>query len=91
MASLVRFGKRLLFSNPDAMERKNVTVRMSGDNGVTWKVKRSVEPGPSGYSDLAVLPDGTILLLYERSNTALTLARFNLKWLRSDPSDRKIK
>lgn len=44
----------------------------------------------SGYSDLAVLSDGTILCFYARGNDpaksmyksgALTLARFNLEWL----------
>jgi sialidase-1 len=43
-----------------------------------------LEPGYSGYSDLAVLPDGTILCLYERGASRpdfLTLARFNLEWL----------
>lgn len=85
---------RLLFANPDNLsradgkvaegksrDRKNVTVQLSYDEGKTWPVKRSVDPGASGYSDLAVLPDGTILLLYERGRAALTLARFNLDWL----------
>ena len=49
-----------------------------------------LERGVSGYSDLAVGPDGTIYCLYERGSTdgkdhfatrALTLARFNLEWL----------
>lgn len=73
---------RLLFANPDSetRERKNVTVQLSYDESKTWPVKRSVEPGPSGYSDLAVLPKGAILLLYERAST-LVLARFNLEWL----------
>ena len=50
----------------------------------------TVETGFSGYSDLAVTRDGTILLFYERDSTDgknifktgfLTLARFNLEWL----------
>jgi sialidase-1 len=48
-----------------------------------------LESGPAGYSDLAVLPDGKILCLYEKGEkqakgfkTAfLTLAMFNLEWL----------
>lgn len=95
-ASLVRFGKnRLLFSNPDNLtradgkdtvskDRKNLTVRMSDDEGKTWPIKRTIEPGASGYSDLAVLPDGTILCYYESGGTSsgfLKLARFNLDWL----------
>ena len=51
---------------------------------------KTVEPGFSGYSDLAVAKDGTILLFYERGSTdnktiyntgSLTVARFNLEWL----------
>ena len=57
-----------------------------------------VEPGPSAYSDLAVLPDGTILCFYESGTDMpvkqrkrdwayanLTLARFNLQWVTSKP------
>jgi sialidase-1 len=88
---------RLLFSNPDNLEkagaktppapgsgrdRKNVTIRESADGGKTWGAKTVIESGPSAYSDLAALPDGTILLFYERAGEKgggpygrLTLAR----------------
>lgn len=99
--STIKHGgkNRLLFSNPDNLtradrkeiaskDRKNVTVRISYDEGASWPIKRSLEPGPSGYSDLAVLPDGTILCFYEASRNGsggaaerLVLARFNLEWL----------
>lgn len=95
---------RLLFANPDTLEavpdrpaepgrsrvRKNLTVKLSYDEGLTWPVSRVLEPGFSGYSDLAVAPDGMILCLYERGSTDgrsstrpehLTLARFSLEWL----------
>lgn len=87
-ASLVRVGKhRLIFVNPDSQkrERRNLTVRISEDDGRTWAVKRVIEPGPSAYADLAVLRDGTILCLYESgastSYDRLTLARFDLEWV----------
>jgi sialidase-1 len=92
-AALVRFSRnRILFSNPDNLtradgkdtmgkDRKNVTVRLSSDEGASWPVKRTIEPGPSGYSDLAVLTDRTILCFYESAGKFLTLARFNLEWL----------
>ncbi|MBL8792412.1 MAG: exo-alpha-sialidase [Planctomycetia bacterium] len=87
---------RLLFANPDTLDprkgqvekpgqsrdRKNLSMKLSYDEGKTWAINRVLEAGPSGYSDLAVLPDGTILCLYERgASRALTLARFNLEWL----------
>jgi sialidase-1 len=91
--STIKRGRRnrLLFSNPDNLaradgrdivskDRKNLTVRISYDEGATWPVKRAIEPGPSGYSDLAVLPDGTALCFYEAA-PRLMLARFNLEWL----------
>lgn len=89
MASIIRYSEgpasknRILFANPDnpkGRERKNVTIRLSHDEGQTWPVKKSLEPGPSGYSDLAVGPDGTIYCFYERARN-LCVARFNLEWL----------
>ena len=65
---------------------------------VGMAVARVLEPGPSAYSDLAVLPDGTILCFYERGRPGalrpgsrredwpyarLTLARFPRAWLES--------
>lgn len=92
---------RLLFAHPDSLEqtypnargsaadRKNETIHLSYDEGVSWPVSKVIEPGPSAYPDLAVLPDGTILCLYECGmatesmylTRALTLARFNLAWV----------
>ncbi|HEX5497632.1 MAG TPA: sialidase family protein, partial [Thermomicrobiales bacterium] len=99
---------RLLFSNPDTLDaapgkkaepgrprlRKNLTVKLSYDEGQTWPVAKSLEPGLSGYSDLAVGADGSIYCLYESSSTdgsiystgRLMLARLNLEWL-SDGAD----
>jgi sialidase-1 len=88
----------LLHSSPhttkrDHRERKNVSIHLSPDDGRTWPVRKLLQAGPSAYSDLAVLPDGTILCFYEsgkpgetRRNgdwayACLTLARFNLDWL----------
>jgi sialidase-1 len=86
---------RILFANPDNLtrsdgkqlaskDRRNLTVRLSYDEAKTWPVKRVLEPGPSGYSDLAVSPNGMIWCLYEAggsSHERLVLAKFNLEWL----------
>ena len=91
---------RILFSNPDNLsradgkeapgktrDRKNVSVKLSYDEGQTWAVNKSVEPGWSAYSDLAVTKSGTILCFYGRAEKGgfagdwLTLSRFNLEWL----------
>lgn len=98
---------RILFCNPHNLERadgkeapgknrdrKNVSVKLSYDEGKTWAVNKSLEPGWSAYSDIGVTPDGTILCIYGRGEKAsfagdrLTLARFNLEWL-TDGKDKK--
>jgi len=94
----------ILFSNPHNLEkakgkaepgksrdRKNVSVKLSRDEAQTWPVNKTIEPGPSMYSDLAVTNSGTILCFYGRDGDStgvaafaggrLTLARFNLEWL----------
>jgi sialidase-1 len=91
---------RLLFVNPDNLtradgkdsrskDRVNLTVRLSYDEGGHWTVKRAIEPGATGYADLSVMPDGTILCLYEIAPKLPSgavqhdemLAHFNLEWL----------
>ena len=95
-------GQRLiLFSNPHNLEggrggqpepgksraRKNLSIKLSRDEGSTWPVNKLLENGPSMYSDLAVTPTGIILCFYGRgtqpgfAGSSLTLARFNLEWL----------
>ena len=84
----------LVFSNPHTLpvdaqgnpkpggggKRQNLTVKLSRDDGKTWPVSRVLEPGPSAYSDLAVLKDGTILCFFE-AGSSIDCARFNLEWL----------
>jgi sialidase-1 len=91
-AGLLRAGKHtLIFVNPDSAkrERRNLTVRVSDDDGRTWTAKRTIEPGPSAYADLAMLPDGTVLCLYESGTASpyerLILARFPLAWIHAMP------
>jgi sialidase-1 len=91
----------ILFANPDNLEneltpggtnlahdRKRLTVKISTDDCQTWSCSRILEPGPSGYSDLAETPDGIILCVYEdgmmfhmTDTAAVTVARFDLEWL----------
>ncbi len=60
----------LWFSNPAATEqRENLTVRRSDDGGQTWNAGVVIHAGPSGYSDLTLLPDGTLGLLFENGET----------------------
>jgi len=79
---------RLLFSNPAHAEkgrRRDMTVRISYDEGKTWPVARLLYSGPSAYSCLAALPDGDIACLYEAGQKhpyeKIVFARFTLDWL----------
>ncbi|MFP6667301.1 MAG: sialidase family protein, partial [Pirellulales bacterium] len=40
--------------------------RASYDEGQTWPYKRTIYEGGSGYSDMAVLPNGKIGYLFEK-------------------------
>ena len=41
-------------------DRRNVSVKVSYDEGQTWGVSKTIEDGWSAYSDIAVTPNGTI-------------------------------
>ncbi len=87
-ASLIRYSwpsdsqrSTLLFANPDhPSKRKQMTIRVSYDEGRTWPVRKMIDPGSSGYCCLARLKDGRIGLLYERDNyQRLTLVTLSPK------------
>jgi N-acetylneuraminic acid mutarotase/flavin-dependent dehydrogenase len=105
MAGMTRVREGVIaFSNPHNLsrvggkqtpgtirDRKNVSIKLSYDEGKTWSASRTLEPGVSGYSDLAALSDGTILCFYERGTTdgkdhyrtgRLTVARVTEDWVR---------
>jgi len=77
----------LLFSNTDdAVNRVNLTLKLSCDGGMSWPVRRTVVAGPAGYSTLAILPGGDIGLLFEAGDyEAIAFMRFPLGWLGACP------
>lgn len=89
LIAAVRPGKRpngqVLFSNPAATTRRNLTVRLSLDDGRTWPRKLVIHEGPSAYSSLAALRSGDVGLVYERGvkgpYESITFVRFGLKQL----------
>lgn len=99
MGSLLRLGPRpgssrdrLLFSNPNNpidRQRRNLTLKLSYDEGASWPIAKSLEPGPSGYCDLALGKDGAIYCFYERGAASagpgnpprLSVAKLSLQWL----------
>lgn len=92
---------RIVFANPHNLDRanakpgqgrdrKNLSLKLSYDEGTTWPVNKTLEAGPSGYSDLAIAADGSLLCFYERTTidaatkqrtSILTLARVSRDWL----------
>ncbi|GAA3475974.1 exo-alpha-sialidase [Streptomyces yanii] len=76
-------SKWLVFSNTeDNGIRRNLTVKMSCDDGRTWPIKHVLEPGAAGYSTITPLPHGRIGMLYERAGYRyMTYAEFDRKWL----------
>ena len=87
-ASIINYttpnGKNvLLFSNPNhKKERKNMTVRISFDDGQTWLLSRTIRAGESAYSDLVIQKYNVIGLLYEHGNDGgIHYAHFNYEWL----------
>lgn len=65
--------------------RNSMTVFMSYDEARTWPVQKLIDPGWANYSDLAVLEDKTILLLYAKGTDfdqqKVVCIRFNVEWL----------
>lgn len=83
---------RVVFANPSHSSRRvNMTAKLSYDEGMTWPISKVLYSGPSAYSCLAILDDGTIGLLYENGRKSpyekITFARFNVEWL-TDGRDR---
>lgn len=98
-ASLIRYTStkdgyakdRLLFCNAGSQKgRKNLTVRISYDEGKSWSEGKVVNTGNSAYASLTILADGTIGVLYENGNARTKFARFSLEAL-TDGKDKLTK
>lgn len=56
----------LFFSNPSSSaSRENMTIKRSTDDGRTWSSAYRVYDGPSAYSDIVMIDDAHIGILYE--------------------------
>lgn len=87
----------VIFSNPDATNRTNGTVKIGlieengqYSNGRTrysfnWKYKQTVKEGTFGYSALTEMPNGNIGLHYEGDTSdAMDFVEMNLTFIKSD-------
>lgn len=74
----------ILHSVPNSMQREDVSIFTSNDEGRTWKSPVLVCAGPSVYSSMSLLPDGTIGFYAEKNPAGaceLWYYRFNRAWL----------
>jgi len=72
----------LVFSNPAAKTRIQLTVRTSADHGKTWRNTALLHAGPAAYSSLVSLDANTVGCLYENGEKhayeRITFARVSL-------------
>ena len=74
---------RLLFSNAnDKTDRKNLTIKISYDEGKTWSKGKTIYAGSAAYSSMSVLANGDIGLFFEKENYKENVfTSFTLNWL----------
>ena len=84
MASLISHtlsdGRHILFfSNPNhRSKRKNMTVRMSLDNGKTWTKSVLLDEAGGAYSSLVMVNSSTLGILYESSRADMFFQKIAL-------------
>lgn len=81
MASLIAYRDLLFFSNPaDSRARTNISVKWSGDQGLTWSDGLLLDSGESwGYSCLTMIDQETVGILYESSQAHLIFQALKLE------------
>ena len=86
-ASIIRYRYKkincLLFVNANHQDaRKNLAVKVSYDEGRTWTKGKTIYQGPAAYSDLVMMKNGDLGLIFEkdeyRENVFLS---FPFRWL----------
>jgi sialidase-1 len=71
-------SKRLIFSNPaDASKRINLSLRVSTNNGKTWKYFKQVYADRSAYSDIVQLDSERVGVLFENGDGKETYRRIS--------------
>ena len=73
---------RILWTGPRGPERKTLLLRASYDEGMTFTNERVISEELAAYSDITLLEDKSIGVIWERGGYAfLTFSRFDLGFL----------
>jgi sialidase-1 len=76
---------RIVWTGPKGPERRQLTVRLSYDEGRTFKLERQISEQYAAYSDLAILKDQSVGVLWERGVERgyqfITFTRLGLEFL----------
>ena len=99
---MTRLNEReLLFLNPavhhaggfNLWSRRNLTLRLSKDDGKTWFTSRMLNEGLAGYSDIAVKKNGQILCVFENGKKdyceKISIACLERSWLMTGEKTKK--
>jgi hypothetical protein len=75
----------IVWTGPKGPERRSLVIRRSDDEGKTFPNERLISDNYAAYSDLAILKDKTIGVLWERGVDRgykfITFTRLNREWL----------
>jgi len=75
---------RILWTGPKGPERRRLVIRTSGDEGKTFAQERLISDDHAAYSDLTILRDKTVGVLWERGVERgyqfITFTRLNREW-----------
>lgn len=76
---------RLLWTGPKGPGRKELVVRTSTDDGVTFPQMKTISADLAAYSEITVLKDNSVGVIWERGTTQnyqfITFTRVNQEWL----------
>jgi sialidase-1 len=81
---------RILWTGPKGPGRMNLVVRISYDEAESFPVERLIASGHAAYSDLSLLKDGSVGVLWERGESHgyqfLTFTRLTREFLEPTPA-----
>lgn len=79
-------GYRLLFSNLyHPKKRKHLTLRSSADFGKSWTKPKTVYKGASAYSDMTLLSNGAVGLIFEKDDyQEIAFVVLAKKWIEAE-------